>query len=467
MLAQINGGELQLGGLFNGFKINENEYKDVIKAFKDLDLSKPIFLNKDGSTNWDKISESIEGCDTIALSYFKTLDMGNGVIDKQSASVKGLGAYLKTTGQMFDFAKIKAIALNTVLNMGISLLVSTGISLLVKGIDNLIHAEEKAIEAGEEAQSNIKSLNESYKEQSSTTKELAARYDELSSGVDDSGKNVSLSDSDYEEFLDISNQLVEIYPELLDHYDSSGNAILNLGKNSESAAEQLEALLEQERRMANYDIEQELPDVLEGVEASVKQHERTIEQYQKQVNKYTKLANTTFNLSSSVNKNENDEDSSKSTNPDGFHFSINSVDEMADEYFDTIEKALNQAGIGQDRYSLSRGNILFDANGENIAEDYLNVWGLSDSEIESVKKALDGQFNKMAESASRSSSDFQKKITTEQNLIKQQYSNLGSNMSSWLTTTDEFIVLNDNMQSAVQSALNSLDYSQLYHYFLH
>ena len=65
----------------------------VIKSFKKLDLSKTMFLNNDSKANWDTISKAIEGCDETALSYFQTLDDGNGTINNQSASVEGLEAH--------------------------------------------------------------------------------------------------------------------------------------------------------------------------------------------------------------------------------------------------------------------------------------------------------------------------------------------------------------------------------------
>lgn len=44
---------------------------------------------------------------------FKTTDDGNGTINNQSASIEGLGAHLKATGQSFNFAASKATLLNT------------------------------------------------------------------------------------------------------------------------------------------------------------------------------------------------------------------------------------------------------------------------------------------------------------------------------------------------------------------
>lgn len=113
MLAQYTDGKgIGLGGLFDNFKVNVDSYKKVIDDFKKIE-SFDNFIDPNGKANWDAIAKAIEGCDETALSYFKTLDDGNGTINNQSASVEGLGTHLKATGQSFNFAAIKATLLNT------------------------------------------------------------------------------------------------------------------------------------------------------------------------------------------------------------------------------------------------------------------------------------------------------------------------------------------------------------------
>lgn len=78
----ILGSGIELGGLFNNVKINVDSYQKVIDDFKKIgDFSK--YWEKD-KFNWDAIAKAIEGCDETALSYFKTLDDGNGTINNQS-----------------------------------------------------------------------------------------------------------------------------------------------------------------------------------------------------------------------------------------------------------------------------------------------------------------------------------------------------------------------------------------------
>lgn len=101
LLAQVSDGQLQLGGLFDGLKVKLNKYEEIIDQFSKLTINgneKYTSLTT-GEIYWDKIAKSIKGCDETALSYFKTLDNGNGTINNQSASVEGLSAHLQSTGQ--------------------------------------------------------------------------------------------------------------------------------------------------------------------------------------------------------------------------------------------------------------------------------------------------------------------------------------------------------------------------------
>lgn len=101
-LAQVTENGIGLGSIFDKLKIDVDSYEKVIRKFSELNLKLPQFKLDDGKANWDAIAKAIEGCDETALSYFKTLDDGNGTINNQSASVEGLGAHLKATGQMFS-----------------------------------------------------------------------------------------------------------------------------------------------------------------------------------------------------------------------------------------------------------------------------------------------------------------------------------------------------------------------------
>lgn len=112
MLAQVSNGKLQLGGLLDKFKVDFDEYKEIIDSFNQVDLNSKKFKNPEtGKANWDAIAKEIGDCDETALSYFKTLEDGNGTIDNQSASIEGLGQHLQAEGKFAGFAAFKTTLL--------------------------------------------------------------------------------------------------------------------------------------------------------------------------------------------------------------------------------------------------------------------------------------------------------------------------------------------------------------------
>ena len=68
LLAQVSDSQLQLGGLFNGLKVNVDKYKEIINDFNQLDFKNKKFIDSTtGKANWDAIAQAIEGCDKRSL----------------------------------------------------------------------------------------------------------------------------------------------------------------------------------------------------------------------------------------------------------------------------------------------------------------------------------------------------------------------------------------------------------------
>lgn len=83
-----------------------------------------------------------------------------------------MATHLKQSGQMFDFASLKATLFNTALNAGIIFLVSKGIQLLVKSFDDYIHRLDNAKEQLEQTTSELDSVKSEIEETNSKIKEL-------------------------------------------------------------------------------------------------------------------------------------------------------------------------------------------------------------------------------------------------------------------------------------------------------
>ena len=83
----------------------------------------------------------------------------------------------------------------------------------------------------------------SFESLKTSTDGIKERYAELAQGVDQlTGKNVTLSDDEYKEFLNLSNQLAKLFPSLTKNYDDNGNAIVDLTGDVNSIVSSLDVL---------------------------------------------------------------------------------------------------------------------------------------------------------------------------------------------------------------------------------
>lgn len=163
MVAQISDGKIALGGLFDSFKVQVNEYAEIINKFNKLDLSQRKYLGADGKANWEAVAKAIGTTDARAIGYFKTLDNGKGTIDNTSASTEGMTTYLKSTGQAFDFAAIKASLLNAALNTGIMIAFAAAIKVVEYACDKANTTVGEVTEKIDELSSSISELETEYK----------------------------------------------------------------------------------------------------------------------------------------------------------------------------------------------------------------------------------------------------------------------------------------------------------------
>lgn len=79
----------------------------------------------------------------------------------------------------------------------------------------------------------------------------AKRYDELAKGVDSLGNNLTLTDEEYQEFLDKSNSLAELFPSLITRVDEAGNKFVGMGGKVGGVTSEVEKLTETTQRLTD------------------------------------------------------------------------------------------------------------------------------------------------------------------------------------------------------------------------
>lgn len=386
-----------------------NEYNN---GFKNTNLTQEDFVKAVSSGN------------PVMAKYINSLNGAKGNMFGYTASL--VGARLQTIG-----LQAASMALNAVIGMGIGL----AISAAIKGIDYLVHREDNLIEKSEEAASTIKSLNNSYSSAKQTVDDCTDSFIRLSKGVDlATGKNLTLSDDDYQEFLNVSNQLAETFPTLTRHYDENGNAIVQLNGSASDITSTLQELLETERALANQEIVDNLPDLYKGKKAQSDRYQREID-----------------NISDQIDSLQNIIDISKGNFQLEIGSSFKPSQLPVDDYLE-FQKLIDDFGIltnydpVEDLYTIIDTDI-----NRKVLEEKGNE----------IQEQLSNFFSKLEKDYAVELNNATSKLANVQNQNAQNWSSLMGSISAYLQTDDAYANLNDSAQSAIQTIINGLDYSSL------
>lgn len=433
-LTKIKGQEATLTGYNTSLQGNITGFRKVYKAIGEY--------NKLSGSNSKKQKEY---CDAISLtnsklgSYLTNLNGSKaGMLGYASSLV---GATLKTVA-----LQVATTALNAAITMGASLIVGG----IITAISNWIRQDEILAEKAETAKQKIDELNNNYKEHSQLVSDSAKRYAELAQGVDQlSGKNLSLNDDDYKEFLDLSNQLAEAFPTLSRHYDENGNAILQLSGNVDTIVGSLNNLIEAERALKNQEIADELPTVYKNAN-------NKSDDYKKQIDELKEQRQTLIDSLGDVQSDD---------------FSKNFIDGLEKSMISVEGENLETLSKMKDDYL----KILKDANidYEELTPDYENKDGVdipvrfnikinsSEEDIKKAKKTIKANVENLASEYEGDISELNDKIQSVQDKNKANWSSLTGSIAAWLDTEDSYKIMSDDMQSTIQNIVNSLDWGEL------
>ena len=244
-----------------------NRLNEVDKKVKSNKVSWQDFSNSlDDNQKWiAKWGEETQG----------TIRTQEGLIKANQAARDAAIAHNAALKQQTLSAKAGQVALKGLAiagNMIAGMAISFAISKAIEGIDYLIHREERLEEAFNNAKESAQSFRDEMKniqkesaETASSANKIADSYAKLVQGVNPyTNENVSLSNEQYEEFLNLNEQLADLFPSLTQNYDENGNAILGLGGSIETVTGKIAALVEQQERLAKADLKKNLENYVNG-----------------------------------------------------------------------------------------------------------------------------------------------------------------------------------------------------------
>jgi len=434
----------KLGGLFEDFshkKLQQN-LKNDLKLFEMFNkgIEKGIDINVAWEDTLGKGSNAIKNQRREIIYNGMTMDQYRVV---QEANIGATNRM--TLGFKASTLAVKAfsLALNVAISIGVGLLIQA----LVKGIYNLINASEKIAEKAEEAAQAIKSLTEEFETNRDTVNELKDRYAELSQHIDKFNRNMGgLSTDEYEEFLDIANQLAEIFPTLVTGYDLNNNAILSLDGDLQTVIKSLDELLARERELANMEIVEKMPDVFKGVKQQVKKYEEDIDNLQKRIDRIT-FAEKTQVVSEMGIPLQISSDGS-------IHLqkAIRSTD-LTQIY--NLEKTLISLGI---EYTKKTKEILDLKQGIKPVSYIDFDFNLP----EDIEEQIKSEFSDLSYTISKEYADqvnrLKKEISTINTKKAKEFNKLDSSMQAWLETDFKYAELPDSLKDIAQVMVGAINY---------
>ena len=415
------------GGLFDGSKINVEDYSDALEKIRGLQIE-DIFIGD--KVDVDAFAKAVGTSDTNLIGYVETLNAAKGKTDLTTVSTEGLSEYLRKTGNSFNFAAVKATLLNTALNAGISFAASIALQALVKGLDNFINRAKYAKEAMEEAQSAIDSSQNNLRSMSDILSNNRERFLELSQGVDKFSKNLSLSEEDYAEYLSLSNQLTELSPSLVSGYDEQGNALLALGSNADETNEKLQSVLETQQAIAQQTLIDNMDAVANGVYFEVKDTKNSIGYLESQLSDL---------------QQQYKEVNVDIVNSDGL-FSFD--DESYSKYGKLLEDAFTSAGV-----EFERVIGLYDTG--------IQLISASPEQLNQAQKFYDAQIESENEYYRASENGLKQDIEAKENSIEASYAKMSANLQAWMKNNYNYQYLSDNTSAMADALVSEIKWDEL------
>lgn len=410
-------------GIAKGSRNVYQEYEELIAANNELNIAQLASTHSlsNASQLISHYNQNVAGSATATQAFATTVNTGNHSLAAYITSLNGaqgsLAGYIKFAGM----AAAKTIAFKAAamaMQMVLVMLVSYLVGKAIQAINDYIHKNEKLIEVANEAKQAIDEMTKSLNNQKKTIQESARRFAELSQGIDQlTGKNISLSDEDYQEFLDISNELVEVFPTLSHHYDENGNAIVDLNGDVSTIVDSLENLLKIEEKLAREKILEKIPDLYKGALAQVDEDglNQEIAQLQTAIESFQSLVQA---------------------KKDEFQWSGILSDEDV-ELIDKYERKLIELGIEYDRLN---------DNTIQVAPELLGG------------DTLDNIFSVYEEKYNQYANDLENKIR-EKN--KQIANEMTSNIAAELADDSKYQGMSDELKVVTQQIIQNLDWNAL------
>lgn len=413
-------------------------------------LFKDVVPNKNDTEAWLEIGDDIylNGIDSfidkhkIADENFKDFlhHIGNAKFDMQDYkqwlidSGKATFSFSSSMGKAGDILKSLG---TSIASIGGNILLGMGIEAAIQGLDYLINYEEKQREAFEKAKAtteetaqSIRDLKSEMSDTSSKATDLSGEFARLVQGVNPlTNKNESLSSEEYERFLEVNNQLAELFPSLTHNYDENGNAILGLGGDVDTVTESIKRLVEQQNTLTKADMRSNLEDYVNGTDDS------------------EGIFNVLENSKKDVQNTERELEDLEQTYDNiinGHGEKIFNRDISYNDYLDDIKNK-----FGQEAYEAILNIPAKSTGKDTFAIDFSRL------QLDEITK------DKITKSYNTFSQDLQTDLSVKQSELESKNSEMSEQMMMWVEDLDLYKNGSPTLQKSIEKMVGSIQWSDL------
>ena len=318
--------------------------------------------------------------------------------------------------------------------------VALGISAVITAVTALSGAfksnEEKLAELNEEydsLNSTIKNISSEFKSLKTSADEVIPRFAELAKGVNKFGDNVSLTDEEYAEFLELNNKVAEMFPELNLGMDENGNYMLALSYGADTLTDSLYGLLEAQRLVAAQELADTLPDLVDNVKDQEKIYNRERQALQNRLDYYQEAYDAYAEM-----------------------YSDETIDSYKEAFGDNWESEFENAANMMSTSWVSYMQEAFDAynntdSWQRMLDKFsdtdtglIDWWGvLNSDEFENVLAGIERELDNVADK------------------VEAKWNTINPAVNAWLQTDFIYNDMNEQMQTIARAMVSGLDFSEL------
>jgi DNA repair exonuclease SbcCD ATPase subunit len=211
------------------------EYRNYVESLDDKVLKNAVTANEADILKQSKFAEATKDLNQELLKgikYNTDYAESENLLSKNAQSMSGAFSGIKSKLSSLG-SSLKNIAAG-IGNMVIIQGVMSVISWAFGELDNYTHRAENNLSDLEKITTEINDKKDAYTSHSTSVNKIKNEYYELADGVNSYGENISLTSTQYERYIELSNEIAQMYPGLVKGYSAQNDAILECKNNVEA-----------------------------------------------------------------------------------------------------------------------------------------------------------------------------------------------------------------------------------------